>query len=215
MHKTETKTGKRCICFTQSGTQCSRSTSINKHCWQHQPSTKSKSISRSGSVSKRRVHSGSTSGSVSKRRIQHLSWNRDHLHSEEETKEEKEEKKEEDEEEVDEVKRSIRDTCQEKWLKQRTQLGSGAYGTVSVACLLDHRHDKNCGYVVKIQNMKKHAHEYENEVHIYTRLNNIKKEKLAPRMLDHWICKGWGYIVLEKMSLLPPLMKKQDGMEYV
>jgi len=71
-------------------------------------------------------------------------------------------------------------------------------GTVYVACVSN---TTNCTYVVKIQELYTGGtwseSAFYNEVCI---LRQLKKTNIAPKIYDAWICRGNGYIIMDKLA---------------
>ena len=81
---------------------------------------------------------------------------------------------------------------------EEKKLGQGAFGHVFVACRRPLSETKepstDCNYVVKVQKV---GVEFSTEVKVLAAVASLA---VAPRMFDHWECKGQAYMVSELMK---------------
>ena len=95
-------------------------------------------------------------------------------------------------------KTQIRKSCESNWKKQSDEtLGAGKFGVVSIACKIG---TDDCNYVLKVQDANRL---FRNEVEIFHILNTYEeahKVRLIPKLYDSWVCKGLGYIIMEKLD---------------
>lgn len=91
-------------------------------------------------------------------------------------------------EKFDEIVRNCQ--CHKRWGK-KIRIGSGANGSIYLACKLNN--SKDCEYVVKVQQYNQQA---KAEVDAYLHLQG---KKLTPKLHAAWLCGGKLYLVIDKV----------------